>query len=92
MYQLTKNLAAKNAPHIPSALGYLGAILIDLFHLAVPYWRVQTMQILQTHAMVQKNVQENTQNNVVEGDIRKEMTVDTYQKYQKAVEAAANML
>ena len=39
-----------------------------------------------------KNEQENTQNNVIEGDIRKEMTVDTDQKYQEIFEAAVNMI
>ena len=29
---------------------------------------------------------------MIEGDIRGEMTLDTYQKYQEKVEAAANML
>ena len=28
---------------------------------------------------------------MIEGDIRREMTVDTYQKYQYKFEAAANM-
>ena len=41
---------------------------------------------------VTQNEQENTQNNVIDGEIRREMTVDTYQKYQETVEAAANML
>ena len=39
-----------------------------------------------------KNEQENTQNNVIEEGIRREMTVDTYQKHQEKVEAAANMI
>ena len=39
-----------------------------------------------------KNEQENTQNSVIEGDIRREMTVDTDQKDQEKVESAANML
>ena len=38
-----------------------------------------------------QNEQENTQNNVIEGDIRREMTVDTDQKYQETVEEAANI-
>ena len=29
---------------------------------------------------------------MIEGDIRREMTVDTYQKYKEKVEAAANMI
>ena len=37
-------------------------------------------------------VQENTQNNVIEGDIRREMTVYIDKKYQEKVEAAAKML
>ena len=41
---------------------------------------------------VTKNEQENTQNNVIEVDIRIEMTIDTDQKYQEKVEAAANMI
>ena len=40
------------------------------------------MKVLQTHALVHKNEQENTQNNVIEGDIRREITVDTDQKHQ----------
>ena len=35
---------------------------------------------------------ENTQNNVIEGDIRIEMTVETDQKYQEKVEAVAKIL
>ena len=44
---------------------------------------MQTVQVLQTHAMVLKNEQENTHNNVIEGDIRRDMTVDMDQKYQE---------
>ena len=36
--------------------------------------------------------QENTQNNVIEVNIRRDMTVDIDQKYQEKVEAAAKML
>ena len=39
-----------------------------------------------------QNKQENTHNNDIEGDIRREMTVDTDQKYREKVEAAANMI
>ena len=39
-----------------------------------------------------QNEQENTHNNVIEGDTRREMTVDTDQKYQEKVEAAAKMI
>ena len=39
-----------------------------------------------------KNEQENTQNSVIKGDIRRDMTVDTDQKHQESFEAAANML
>ena len=39
-----------------------------------------------------QNEQENTQNDVIEGDIRREMTVDTDQKYQEKIEAAAKTL
>ena len=39
-----------------------------------------------------KNKHENTQNNVIEGDIKRETTVDTDQKYQEKVEASTNML
>ena len=35
---------------------------------------------------------ENTQNYVIEGNMRRMMTVDTYQKYQEKVEANANIL
>ena len=34
----------------------------------------------------------NTKNNMIEGYIRRKMTVDTNQKYQEKVETAANML
>ena len=39
-----------------------------------------------------QNEQENTHDNVIEGDIRREMTVDTDQNYQWKVEAAAKIL
>ena len=38
-----------------------------------------------------QNEQENTQNNVIDGDIIIEITVDTDQKYQEEVEAASNI-
>ena len=39
-----------------------------------------------------QNEQKNTQNNVIEGDIRRGMTVNTDQKYQEKGEAAGNIL
>ena len=39
-----------------------------------------------------QNKQKNTQNNVVEGDITREMTVYTDQKHQEIFEAASNMI
>ena len=39
-----------------------------------------------------QNEQESTQNNLIEGGIIREMTVDTDQKYQEKVEAAVNMI
>ena len=39
-----------------------------------------------------QNKQENSQNNVIEGYIRKDTTVDTDQKYQEEVESTANIL
>ena len=39
-----------------------------------------------------QNEQLNTHNNVIEGDIRRDMTVDTDQKYLEKVEASANMI
>ena len=41
---------------------------------------------------VTQNEQKNTQNNVIEGDIRREITIATDQKHQKTFEAAANMI
>ena len=41
---------------------------------------------------VTKNEQENTQNNVIVGDIRRDMTVYTDQRYQEKDEAAANTI
>ena len=38
------------------------------------------------------NEHNNTQNNVIEGGIRREMTVDTDQKHQEKVEASANII
>ena len=39
-----------------------------------------------------QNEQENTQNNIIEGDIRRGMTVDTNQKYQEKVKVYVNMI
>ena len=44
--QITKNISDKIVPHISSALRDLGVILINIFHLEVPYWRLQTVNVL----------------------------------------------
>ena len=67
-------------PHISSAQRDLGVILINIFYLEVPYWWVQTGT--ENFCYGTQNEQENTHDNVIEGDIRGEMTVDTDQNYQ----------
>ena len=54
LYKLTTKLADKIAPHISSALIDLGMIFDKFIFLEVPYWRVQNVQVLQTHDMLQK--------------------------------------
>ena len=92
LYHLTKNLAAKIAPHIYSALRDLGVIfdkyILSIIPILVGADRAGTADLLYGT----QNEQENTQNDVIEGDIRREMTVDTDQKYQEKVEAAAKTL
>ena len=39
-----------------------------------------------------QNEREKIYNNLIEGDIRRDMIVDTYQKYQEKFEVAANMI
>ena len=54
LYQLTKIIAANIGPHISSALKDQGVILINLFYIEVPNWRMQNVQVLQTNSTVQK--------------------------------------
>ena len=90
--QLTKNLAAKIAPHISCALRDLGVIFDKSILSRGPALsgadRVGTSDL----CYGTQNEQENTQNNVIEGDIRRDVTVDIDQKYQEEVEAAENTL
>ena len=66
--------------------------MINIFYLQVPKLTVEGCEGTEDLCYGTKNDQENTQNNVIEGYIRREMTVDTDQKYQEKVEADANML
>ena len=64
--------------------------MINLFNIEVPYWWVQTVQVLQTHDTVKKH--ENTQNHVIGGYTRIEIILDTDKKHQEKYEAAANLI
>ena len=90
--QLTKNLAAKIAPHISSSLRDLGAIFDKSILSRSPVLEVADRAGTADSCYGTQNEQENTQNDVIERDIRRDMTVDTDQKYQETVEAAAYML
>ena len=46
LYQLTKSLATDVAPHISSALRYLGVIFENIFYLVVPNWWMQILRVL----------------------------------------------
>ena len=92
MYQLTKNIAANIWSHIYSALRYSG-VVFDKFILSSSPILVGAKCVGTSDSWYgAQNEQENTQNGVIEGDISREMTVNTDQKYQETVEAAANML
>ena len=77
MNQLPKNIASIIAPHIYSTLRDLGVIfdkyiLSSSLILACEYCAGTSDSCYGT-----KNEQENTQNNVIEGDTKRYMTVDT---------------
>ena len=79
-------------PQIFSALRNLGAIF-DKYILSVsPVLAVADRAGTASLWYGTQNEQENTHNNVIEGDIRREMNVDIDQKYQEKVETAANIL
>ena len=90
--QPTKKVAAKIVPHISSAFSDLGVIFYKYISSRITILdgadRAGTIDL----CYVTQNEQENTQNNVIEGDYRRDMTVDTDQKYQENVEASANIL
>ena len=92
LYQLTQNIATKIAPHIFSAMMDLGMI----FHKYI--WSRSPILVGVDHAVTSYswygtlNEHENTHNNVIEGYIRRDMTVYTDQKYQEKYEAGTKML
>ena len=66
------------APHISSALRDKGVIFGESF-LSLSSILAGTDRPDTAYSCYDtQNKQENTQNNVIEGDIKKEMTVDTY--------------
>ena len=81
LYQLTKNLAANIAPHISSALRDLGVIYDKSILYRSTILAGADCAGTSDSCDGTQNDQENTQNDVIEGDIRREMTVDTNQKY-----------
>ena len=48
----------------------VGVVFENLFYLEVTNWRMQTQQVLKTHALGGVNKQKNTHNNVIEVEIR----------------------
>ena len=78
-------------PHIYSALRDLGVIFNKYILSSTTILEGADRSGTADSCYGTQNEQENTQNNVIEGDIRREMTVDTDQKYQETVEAAANI-
>ena len=80
--QITKKLDAKIAPHISSALRDLGVIFYKSILSRSPILAGADLAGAPDSFYGTQNKQENTQNNVTEGDIRTYMTVDTDQKYQ----------
>ena len=92
LYQLTINIAANTSPCISSALRDL-AVIFDksiLYRSTILAGADRAGTADSCHGT--QNEQENTYNNVIEGDMRREMTVDTDQNQQGEVEASANML
>ena len=51
-----------------------------MFYLEVPHWQFQTIQLLYIHAMVHK-MNSKIHRIMLLGGIRREMTVDTDQRY-----------
>ena len=80
--QLTKKLATKIAPHISSALRYLGVIFDEYILSGSSILAGADRAGTADSCYGKKNEKENTHNNVIDGDIRRDMTVDTDQKYQ----------
>ena len=77
LYQLTKRLAAKTLPYISSDLRYLGVIFDKYILSRGPTLVVTDREDTAYLCYGAKNEHKNTQNNLIEGDIRREMTVDT---------------
>ena len=92
LYQLTKLLAAKIAPHIYYALRYLSVIFDEYILYRSPIFLGADCAGTAYSCYGTKNKQENVQNNVIEGYIIRENTVDIYQKYQEKFESAVNMI
>ena len=92
LYQLTKNLTAKITPHLYSTLRDLGVIINKSILYRSPILAGADRSGTSDLLYGTKNEHNNTQNDFIEGDIRRYVTVDTDQKYQGKVETADNML
>ena len=83
MYQLTENIASDIAPQISYALRVLCVIFDKSISSRSPILEGVERAGTANSCYDAQNEQENTQNNVIKGDTRREMTVDTDQKYQE---------
>ena len=92
LYQLTKTLDAKIALHISSALRYLGVIFDKSVLSRSLVLMGADYSVTEESCYGTQNEQENTQNNVIERDIIREMTVDIDQNYEEKGEASVNTL
>ena len=66
--------------------------LICLFYLAVPNWRFTNHAGTAESWHVTQNLQKNTQSNVVEVEVRRDIIVDKYQQHQGKFYAAVNII
>ena len=90
LYQLTKNIAAKILPHVSSALRDLG-VIFDKHIIYTSLILEGADDVVTSESCYSTQYeQENTHNNDIERDTRREMNVDTDQKYQEKVKAAGN--
>ena len=72
-------------PHISFALRDLGVIFDKYIWSIIPILVDSNPVVTAESCCGTQNEQENTHNNVIEGDIRREITIDTNQKYQEKV-------